>query len=95
MATQISKAKARFDTRLPQEQKELFEKAAQLGGYRSLTDFVILAAEEKANKIIEEKAQIIASQRDAEIFFNLVTQESEPNTALAQAAQVYKSLVSE
>ena len=39
---------ARFDARLPKAQKEFFEKAASLGGFRSLTDFIILTAQEKA-----------------------------------------------
>lgn len=41
-----SKESARFDARLPKEQKLLFEKAAQLGGYRNLTDFIIHAVQE-------------------------------------------------
>ncbi len=52
MSTTIEQA--RFDARLPKEQKDLFEKAAQLGGYRNLTDFVIRIAQEKAKKIIKE-----------------------------------------
>ena len=44
---------ARFDTRLSKEQKELFEFAANLGGYRSLTDFVISSAQQKANEIVQ------------------------------------------
>ena len=49
------KEEARFNARLPKEQKILIEKAALLGGYRSLTDFVILAVQEKAKEIIKEK----------------------------------------
>ena len=37
----IKQEKARFDARLPKEQKQFFEKAALIGGYRNLTDFVI------------------------------------------------------
>src|SRR5690606_38510950 len=47
MGTAI-KEHARFDARLSKEQKQFFEKAAYLGGYRSLTDFVILTVQEKA-----------------------------------------------
>ena len=60
--------KSRFDTRLPKEQKLLFEKAALLGGYRSLTEFVIMTVQEKAKKIISDREQIIASKRDSELF---------------------------
>ena len=39
---------ARFDARLPKEQKQFFEKAAFLGGYRNLKDFVVRVVQEKA-----------------------------------------------
>ena len=46
------KEQARFNARLSREQKQLFEKAASIGGYRSLTDFVILTIQEKAKEIV-------------------------------------------
>ena len=55
---------SRFDARLPKEQKQFFEKAAYLGGYRNLTDFVIRVVQEKAKEIIKEKELVIASERD-------------------------------
>ncbi|GHT76358.1 hypothetical protein AGMMS50262_14340 [Bacteroidia bacterium] len=80
----------RFDTRLPKEQKLYFEKAVQLGGYRSLTEFFISTALEKAKKIISEREQIIASQRDSEIFFNALLNQNKPNDYLIEAANEYK-----
>jgi uncharacterized protein (DUF1778 family) len=35
--------KARFDAKIPKAQKQLFEYAASLGGFRTLTDFIINA----------------------------------------------------
>lgn len=49
------KERARFDARLTKEQKLFFEKAAYLGGFRSLTDFVVLTVQEKAKEIVQEK----------------------------------------
>ena len=60
MTTTIKK-QARFDTRLSIEQKQYFEKAAYLGGFRNLTDFIIHTAKEKAKQIIKENEQIIMS----------------------------------
>lgn len=95
MATKTArKEQARFDTRLPKEQKQFFEKAAKLGGYRSLTDFIILVAQEKAQKIITEKEQIIASQRDSELFFDAIINAQKPNDELVKAVNEYKSLTS-
>ena len=59
---------ARFDTRLPKEQKEFFEYAASLGGFRSLTDFIIQAVQDFANKIVEENEKVLVSENDRNIF---------------------------
>ncbi len=86
--------KARFDTRLPKEQKMFFERAARLGGYRSLTDFIILAAQKRAKEIIEEREQILASNRDSEIFFDAISNYSDPNKDLISAVNEYKAVTS-
>lgn len=82
---------ARFDTRLTEEQKMYFEKAAQLGGFRSLTDFVILTVQQRANEIVEKQDQIIASQRDRDILFDALLHPGKPNKALRSAAEDYKA----
>ncbi|MCH7524156.1 MAG: DUF1778 domain-containing protein [Bacteroidetes bacterium] len=50
--TEINQEKSRFDTRLPKDQKMFFERAARLGGYRSLTDFIVLTVQKRAKEII-------------------------------------------
>lgn len=82
--------KARFDTRLSKEKKLIIEKAAILGGYKNLSDFVISTAYEKAQMIIQKSETILASQRDSEIFFNALVNPSNPNDALMSAAERYK-----
>lgn len=92
MATkQFNREKARFDTRLSKEQKILFERAARIGGFRSLTDFVVLTVQEKAKEIISEKEQIIASEKDSEIFFDAITDSPKANKNLVDAANEYKA----
>ena len=93
MSTTV-KEQARFDARLPKEQKQFFEKAALLGGFRNLTDFVIVTVEEKAKEIIKEKEQIIASERDSKIFFDAVVKSKEPNKALLDALNDYNTFMS-
>lgn len=85
---------ARFDTRLSKEQKDFFERAARLGGFRSLTDFVVLTVQKRAKEIILESERIIASQRDSEIFFEAITNPGKPNKKLSEAAKDYKALFS-
>jgi len=90
MGTSITE-QARFDARLPKEQKQFFEKAAYLGGYRNLTDFVVRVVQEKAKEIVKEKEQIIASERDSEIFFEAITNPLKPSKSLKNALEDYKS----
>lgn len=95
MATkELNTKNARFDTRLPEEQKVFFERAARLGGYRNLTDFVVTAVQEKANEIIAERERIIASQKDSELFFNAVLNPKAPNQELSKAADEFIVLFS-
>ncbi len=84
---------SRFDARLPKEQKQLFEKAAFLGGYRNLTDFIFKTVQEKANEIIKEREQIIASERDSQIFFDAITNPKKPSEKLKNALNDYNSFI--
>lgn len=92
---ELKQKKARFDTRLPKEQKVFFERAARVGGYRSLTDFVVLAVQEKAKEIIAEKEQIIASKKDSDLFFDVITNSPKANKNLVDAASDYKAVLSQ
>lgn len=85
--------KTRFDTRLTREQKEFFEYAATIGGYRSLTEFVLVSVDERAKKIVEDHDRIISSKRDQEIFFQAISEASKPNEALENAAARYNDLI--
>lgn len=87
--------KARFDTRLSKAQKELFEKAARLSGFHSLSEFVISTVHKRAVKIIEEQEQIIASEKDSALFFDAITNPPQPNQALQDAAKEYRSKLDE
>lgn len=93
MSTGI-KDQARFDARLSKEQKQFFEKAAYLGGFRSLTDFVILTVQEKAKEIVREKEQIISSQRDGKLFFDAITNPKKPSKTLKNALEDYNIFIS-
>lgn len=84
---------ARFDTRLPKEQKEFFEYAASLGGFRSLTDFILQAVQEMANRIVAENEKVLASERDRNIFFDALMNTPEPNERLKRATQRFNDLL--
>jgi uncharacterized protein (DUF1778 family) len=87
--------KARFDAKIPKAQKQLFEYAASLGGFRTLTDFIMNAVQEKANAIIQEHNTILASEKDREIFFDTLMNPPGPNQKLRDAAERYKIFMQE
>ena len=81
----------RFDARLNKAQKLLIQKAADLEG-RSLTDFVLHSAELAAQRTIEQRAMLVLSLRDTEIFVNAILNPAEPGPVLRAAARQYKNL---
>jgi len=91
----VELGKTRFDTRLSKEQKQLFERAAIIGGYRSLTDFVVDTVQNKAKEIIEEREQIILTQRDQAVFFEALSNPPRPNKKLLSAKITYSKLLGE
>ena len=84
--------RARFDTRLSKQKKLIIEKAARLGGYKNLSDFVVSTVYEKAQMIIQQSETFLSSQRDNEIFFNALINPPMPNDALMSAAKQYKEM---
>ena len=85
--------KTRFDTRLSKEQKHLFERAAMIGGYRSLTDFVVDTVQNKANEIIEKRERTLLTQRDQTVFFDALLNPPKPNKKLMSAKMAYAKLL--
>jgi uncharacterized protein (DUF1778 family) len=86
-------AKTRFDARLPVDQKDLFELAAAIGGFRSLTDFIIYSVQQQATLIVEKHNAILASKKDQKIFFDSIMNPAKPNARLRKAAQRYNKVV--
>jgi uncharacterized protein (DUF1778 family) len=85
--------KARFDTRLPKMQKEYFEYAANLDGFRNLTEFIVFSANQQAGRIVETHNTMLASKRDQAIFFDAIMNPQKPNAKLKKAALRYNKAV--
>ena len=90
-ATQIGVKTARLETRLTDEQKALFQRAADLTG-RSLTEFVVSSAQEIAARTVREHAVLALSGRDRQVFADALLKPTSPNKRLLQAARRYKRL---
>jgi uncharacterized protein (DUF1778 family) len=86
--TQNAAKAARLEARLTNEQKVLFQHAADLTG-RSLTDFVVSSVQEVAARTIREHEVLTVSGRDRQIFLDALLKPPAPGKRLRQAASRY------
>ena len=82
----------RIEFRVAPEEKRLFRRAQQLSGDKTFSGFVTRIVRTRSIQIIEEKEKILASDRDKEIFFKAVFEDSKPNKVLSEAAKKFKNI---
>lgn len=85
-------APARLEARLPNEVMARLKRAAEIQG-RTLTDFVVAAADEAACRTIEQTEIIHLSLEDQRQLAEAILNPPEPNEALKNAAKKYRKLV--
>src|SRR4051812_12972559 len=78
----------RLEARVSQDQKALFQRAAELQG-RTLTDFVVASVQEAAMRTIEEMQIIRLGAGDSRIFAEALMNPREPDERLRAAAKRY------
>lgn len=83
----------RFDVRLAREQKEVIELAATLSGFKSKSEFIVHTLFKEATSIVVKHNQIIASEKDQQLFFDAIINPPKPNKNLLKAAKNYNKLV--
>lgn len=82
---------ARLEARLPTEVLERLKRAAEIQG-RTLTDFVVAAADEAACRTIEQTEIIRLSREDQLLIAEAIINPPEPGPALRKAARRYREL---
>lgn len=82
----------RITARVTEQVKDTLSTAADLMG-STLNQFLIQAALEKAESIIEKDKVIYLSNKDAEVFFNALDNPPEPNEKLKNAFKNYKKKI--
>ena len=80
---------ARFEARWTPKQKQLFEKASVIGGFKSLSEFVLYTIQRQAEEIIEKHEKFLSSKRDQKIFADALLNPPAPNSKLKKAATKY------
>ncbi len=82
----------RLEARLSLTQKKLIQHAADLAG-RSLTDFILRASQEAANKVIREHEVITLTARESKNFIDALIAPPAPNKALQKAAKRHRDFL--
>jgi uncharacterized protein (DUF1778 family) len=80
----------RLSIRLPQDRKELIQKAADLT-QRTMTEFCMSAVVERAEETVARQEQIELSAQDRAVFFQVLMSPPEPNDRLVRAAMASKA----
>lgn len=83
---------ARMNFRLPPEIKERIENAALVSGV-TVTDFAISALANSAEEVLEKHQRRTLTDRDRDIFLNMLENPPEPNEALKKAVKNYKKRI--
>jgi uncharacterized protein (DUF1778 family) len=81
--------KERLEARLTTEQKRHIEQAAQIRG-TSVSDFVILSADEAAIRTIREQEVLILNERARHVFAEALLNPPTPGRKLLAAARRYR-----
>lgn len=84
----------RITSRIPQSVVLKLQEAADLTG-ASLNQFMVQAALEKAEKVLDREKIIYFSKNDAAMLIDLLDSPSKPNAALAKAFERFKQRESE
>lgn len=79
----------RVTARISEEVKRLLTQAAELSG-ATLNQFLVQAALEKAQRMIEQENIIRLSMQDSAWFFNLLDNPPKPNAKLLQAVAAHR-----
>ncbi len=81
--------KERLEARLTQEQKKHIEHAARIKG-TSVSDFVVLSADDAALRTIREQEVLTLNEHAREIFANALLNPPAPSGRLLTAAKRYR-----
>jgi uncharacterized protein (DUF1778 family) len=92
VASQSSRRSARIEARIAPEALATVRRAAELQG-RSVSDFMVSAAHDAAQHVIESAHIIRLSLEDQDQISNLLANPSEPKAALKRAFEAHRDLI--
>ena len=88
----LSKAKERISARVPQHAYQTLTQAAEISG-ATLNQFLLQAALEKAQIIIDKNRTIKLSTQAATVFFDTIENPPKPKSKLKNTMKTYKESI--
>lgn len=85
---------ARIEARIAPDALAIVKRAAEMQG-RSVSDFVVAAAQDAAHRMIEQTQIIRLSVADQQMFVDAILNPSPPSDAMRRAAAAYRDLMKE
>ena len=85
-------ADERITARVPASTRSVIERAAALYG-ATINQFIVQAAVERANEVLQNMEVIKLSSRDAKIFMDALAKPPEPNEELLNAVRAHRRMV--
>jgi uncharacterized protein (DUF1778 family) len=92
MIPQEANRTARIEARIAPEALLVVKRAAELQG-RSVSDFIVAAAQAEAHRTIEETQIIRLAVEDQRAFAESILNPPPPNDAMKRAALAYRKLI--
>jgi uncharacterized protein (DUF1778 family) len=83
---------SRIEARIAPAALDIVKRAAEMQG-RSVSDFVVAAAQEAARKAVSEAEIMTLSAMDQKVFARALLDPPKANAALRRAAKAYKKLI--
>lgn len=84
-------ANDRIDLRISKENKDLIKYAAEISGFKTVSDFIITLAKSEAKRIIQEENKLLRSMEDKILFVETLLHPPQPNQALKTALNHYNN----
>ena len=90
----VTKEKERISARVPKHAYQALTQAAEISG-ATLNQFLVQAALEKAQIVIEKNRTIKLTTRSAKVFFEAIERPPKPTDKLKRAMKIYKESFSD
>jgi len=85
-------ANDRITARVPHATRSIIERAAAIYG-ATINQFIVQAAVERANEVLQSAETITLSARDAKNFLNALAKPPQPNEILLEAVYAHARLI--